>query len=521
MPSTGILASDSRPRALAAAVEGTVLTRRGGRADPAHRPAVESRARDHALAPAGPELQAYLGLLAAGLHEKPRERRAAGRPAAGFVEHARDAPPVGRAQVLHDDRVEDDARHTPDGGGEAGGEPRGRAGGVDRDRDPASHLERAAEKRDALALVGPQAREERDLPVGRAGVDGQHVAAGALDHAAATPAGREAVREHVDQTHRRRAVAPPRIPLLVAVVVPAQVQPRARADLEQAERQAGLARDEQEAAEERGRAPHLVGLTRAPDERAQRVAVLLERVAERRPGAVEPRLAARRRVVARERRRAALEHEPVHGAQEAQRERRADGIPLVALEHCPARPTHLDVGGRLLEQRRVERGAGTPRRLLPEPPRDRVLRGAQGRIASRGCRRQKTAAIAAAARRLPTRTSGQVSARSTGSAKSMQASRNPHSKTTNSSTMPKPKLGLRSAIPSRREAATPMIRKASTWTQVKLSTISKSMGSASGDPSPAPPRKRAVPRTVGVKRGRPFTPSSARNQRAMVAAPTR
>src|SRR5207253_2799523 len=78
--------------------------------------------RDHALGAAGPERQARLGLLAAGLHEKPRGRRLARRPAAGFVEHARDAPPVGRAQVLHDDRVEDDARDTPGGRGEAGGE---------------------------------------------------------------------------------------------------------------------------------------------------------------------------------------------------------------------------------------------------------------------------------------------------------------------------------------------------------------------------------------------------------------
>src|SRR2546422_286982 len=294
MPSTGVFAfagGAASPRVGGGRRE--ALAR-----DPAHRPAVESRARDQALAPAGPERQAHLGLLAAGLHAKPRERRAARHPAAGLGEHARDAPAIGRAQILHEDGVEDDARDASGGRGEAGGEPRGRTGRVDRRRDAGRHLECAAEKRGALALVGPQAGEERDLPVGRAGVEGQRVAAGALDHAAATPAGREAVREHIDQTNRRRAVAPPRVPLLVAVVVPAQVQPRARAELEQAERERGLTRDEQEAAEERGRAPHLVGLTRAMDERTQRVAVLLERVAERRPGALEPRLAARRRVVA-------------------------------------------------------------------------------------------------------------------------------------------------------------------------------------------------------------------------------
>src|SRR5213079_195026 len=176
--------------------------------EPAYRPAVESRARDQALAPAGPERQAHLGLLAAGLHAKPRERRVARRPAAGLGEQARDAPPVGRAQVLHHDGVEDDARHTRGRRGEACGEPRGRAGGVDRGRDPARYLERAAQERDPFALVGPQVGEERELPVGRAGVEGQRVAAAALDHAEAATAGREAIRKHVEQAHRRGTVAP-------------------------------------------------------------------------------------------------------------------------------------------------------------------------------------------------------------------------------------------------------------------------------------------------------------------------
>src|SRR5436190_229361 len=102
-----------------------------------------------------------------------------------------------------------------------------------------------------------------------AGAPAASIAAGALDHAAAALAGRQAVREHVDQAHRRRALAPARAALLVAVVVPAQVQARAGAELEQAKRQAGLARDEQEAAQERCRAPDLVRLHGRAEQRAQ------------------------------------------------------------------------------------------------------------------------------------------------------------------------------------------------------------------------------------------------------------
>src|SRR5439155_372959 len=120
---------------------------------------------------------------------------------------------------------------------------------------------------------------------------------------------------------------------------------------------AGTRRAEQKAAEERGRAPHLVRLHGRRDEHAQRVAVLLERVTERCPGAVEPRLTAGRRVVARERRRMALEHEPMHGPEEAERERRGARVRLAPREHGPRRAACLDVRCRLLEPRRVARRA--------------------------------------------------------------------------------------------------------------------------------------------------------------------
>jgi hypothetical protein len=48
---------------------------------------------------------------------------------------------------------------------------------------------------------------------------------------------------------------------------------------------------------------------------------------------------------------------------------------------------------------------------------------------------------------------------------------------------------------------------------VKLSTISKSTGSVAGDSRPAPPRKSAVPSTVGVRNGCPRSESSTRKPR--------
>jgi hypothetical protein len=91
--------------------------------------------------------------------------------------------------------------------------------------------------------------------------------------------------------------------------IPGEVQPRARADLAQPQRQPGLASDAQEAAQQRRAAPHLVGLNGARLRgRAQRVAPLGRDRQQRAPGAFLLEAPARRRVVRGERRRVAREH---------------------------------------------------------------------------------------------------------------------------------------------------------------------------------------------------------------------
>src|SRR5690606_31744893 len=106
---------------------------------------------------------------------------------------------------------------------------------------------------------------------------------------------------------------------LVAIAVPGEVQPRARAELAQAQRQPGLARDAQEAAEQRRTAAHLVGLDPPRDgRRTQRVAMLARGGVQRAPGALGLVAPARRGIVRGERRRAAREREVVQRAEDAQ-----------------------------------------------------------------------------------------------------------------------------------------------------------------------------------------------------------
>ena len=95
-------------------------------------------------------------------------------------------------------------------------------------------------------------------------------------------------------------------------------------------------------------------------------------------------------------------------------------------------------------------------------------------------------------------TAGQVSAFNTGAAKSIAVTVNPNSKTTKSSSTPKPMFGLRSAIASRRDATPPIAAKVSPWTHVNISTMSIETGSVSYDPTTVARPKSAVPRTVGV-----------------------
>src|SRR5256886_413154 len=99
--------------------------------------------------------------------------------------------------------------------------------------------------------------------------------------------------------------------------------------------------------------------------------------------------------------------------------------------------------------------------------------GGQGRIVIRGWRRRNTAAMAAAAIRLPTSTDCQATACSTGSAKNAEKRTNPNSKMTKSSTTPKPKSGLRSATAPNRAAAPPMCKNSRTCTHVNATTSSR------------------------------------------------
>jgi hypothetical protein len=151
-----------------------------------------------------------------------------------------------------------------------------------------------------------------------------------------------------------------------------QIQPRARADLEQGQGAAHLARDGQKAAEQHGAARHLVGLRRALEKAQQRRSMHSERVRHRRPQDVRIGRDPGAWVDPRQRRRRLRQHQGMQAARETQRQRIRLGIAGPSQDSLAERARLVEPFGRRLEQHRRERraeltaGRGLILKMLPD-----------------------------------------------------------------------------------------------------------------------------------------------------------
>jgi hypothetical protein len=127
----------------------------------------------------------------------------------------------------------------------------------------------------AVDLVRPYVGEEGEPALLGGGIDRREVAACSLRYLAVHGL-RRGLLEDVGEADGARQGAPGPAVRLVAISVPAEVQPRACPDLQEAKLEMGLLGDGKESAEERSRTAHLIGLNRPRNEFAKFVAVLLE-----------------------------------------------------------------------------------------------------------------------------------------------------------------------------------------------------------------------------------------------------
>src|SRR5579864_5332110 len=107
-------------------------------------------------------------------------------------------------------------------------------------------------------------------------------------------------------------ISPADLARLIPIRVPAKVQPRARADLQEAQRQPGPMRDLEESSEKSGAPAHLVGLASARDQLADLHPVLAQRISKRGPCPRSVSVSSNRRIVGREVRQALLQHEAMN-----------------------------------------------------------------------------------------------------------------------------------------------------------------------------------------------------------------
>src|SRR5262245_13308195 len=121
--------------------------------EPLYRMTVEAGRRDQVLVAPGPTGEADLGLLAAGLHAKPRQRGRSAGASAGIQENRRQAIARLLIEVLEHDRVIDDGCDPRHGCGESASEPVGRARTLHPGGNTTGERARRLEERQACALV--------------------------------------------------------------------------------------------------------------------------------------------------------------------------------------------------------------------------------------------------------------------------------------------------------------------------------------------------------------------------------
>ncbi len=179
-------------------------------------------------------------------------------------------------------------------------------------------------------------------------------------------------------------------------LVGAQVETGARTDLEQPQGQAVTRGHVQQPAEQGRGTADLVGLRRLVEAGTELVAVMLENRAQRGPCPLGVGSTADRRVEERQLRRPPFEHQPVHTAQQPQRERGRPRIVLVTGQHGGGGTSAEDVFRDLRQERGVERGpelvaclrlhADQPRQALGRPGAGahpcRLSRASRSRAAS-------------------------------------------------------------------------------------------------------------------------------------------
>ncbi len=213
----------------------------------------------------------------------------------------------------------------------------------------------AAQPVQPCLLIGPDIAQQRQLTVGAGGVQRRDVIAVTLDDVQSGGRGRQFALPCVVDGDRRIGWAPVATRIAVTIVVGTQIETGAAADLEKPCGQIESVGQQQQTADQCGRAADLVGLRRLVESGTQILGVLGGGLHDVGPPGLGVPVSADAGIPAAQRRCASLESQPVQSAQQSQRQRHAAGVVFMSGEDLGEHTVGFDVAGHQSQQLAVHR----------------------------------------------------------------------------------------------------------------------------------------------------------------------
>src|SRR5947209_2528286 len=153
-------------------------------------------------------------------------------------------------EILHDDGVVDDGRHTAPYLAQLLVEPVGRVRTLHGGRHLSGDFDGCLQLRNAPKLIRPDVAQKGELPLSREGIQGTGIAASAVDYLDTDIKRGMRAGKFASQVQRRGGLSPTLFLYPGVKSVPAEIEPGARSEFGQREREAVSPADFQEATEQ-------------------------------------------------------------------------------------------------------------------------------------------------------------------------------------------------------------------------------------------------------------------------------
>ncbi len=227
---------------------------------------------------ARPDRQVHIVFAFPRLHTEPRYRCRWRCLRARLIQNLLHPGARFRTQIQKHDRVKHHCRDAGTRPRQLLLEPRNGIGAIDVHRYPSSHLDCFFEPLEAIALVRPQERLQRQSSVFGERIDRVQVAPAPFGYSGVDLELRRLSGKHPTKDQWRIHSTPSAPVRLIPVIIPPEVEAGTGADLDKPQREAGAPRHVQKTRQQRTGALHLAGLNRFRQPRADLAAISPQRI---------------------------------------------------------------------------------------------------------------------------------------------------------------------------------------------------------------------------------------------------